>query len=336
MTRSASADPGRIARPAGAGTSTGAVAVVVTVRTVDYGTLLEQVLADVRPVIGQGRVAGYIPALAAVAADQFGMALADVSGTVTGAGSWHQPSSIQSISKVFSLALTVAIDGESIWQGVGREPSGNAFNSLSQLEHEHGIPRNPLINAGALAVTDRLLAATGDARGVLRELLRAESGNTAIDYDERVALSENDHGARNAALGYLMAAHGNMKNPVPEVLKHYFWGCSIAMSCRDLALAGLLLARHGLRADGTRLLPASDAKRINAIMLTCGTYDQAGEFAYRVGLPGKSGVGGGILAVVPGRCAVCVWSPGLDAGGNSVAGVAALDRLSTLTGWSIF
>ncbi|MFC0599579.1 glutaminase [Streptomyces palmae] len=302
----------------------------------DYQAVLDQVAAEVAPHVGRGQVASYIPALAAVDAGRFGMALADVDGTVTGIGDWQTPFSIQSISKAFALALVLAQDGESLWRRVGREPSGNPFNSLVQLEYENGIPRNPFINAGALVVTDRLQSLTGDASTTMLDFVRAQSGNPEISFDPAVASSESEHGDRNAALAYFMAAYGNLDNPVPTVLEHYFWQCSIEMSCRDLATAGAFLARHGLGADGSRLLSAREAKRINAVMLTCGTYDAAGDFAYRVGLPGKSGVGGGIVAVIPGRCTLAVWSPGLDAHGNSVAGVAALDAFTTLTGWSVF
>jgi glutaminase len=303
---------------------------------VDYHGILTQVLADIEPEIGRGRVATHIPALGSVDPNQFGMAVADVDGNVTGVGACDVPFSSQSVSKVFALALVIAAEGSNLWSRVGREPSGSPYNSLVQLEHENGIPRNPFINSGALVTTDLLLSLTGDARGAVLELLRQESGNSLVDYDPVVAGSELEHGARNAALGYFMASHGNMENPVQQVLEHYFWQCSIRASCRDLASAGGFLARHGLRADGSRLMTGNDAKRINAVMLTCGTYDAAGDFAYSVGLPGKSGVGGGILAIVPGRCAVCVWSPGLDTRGNSVAGVAALNRFTTLTGWSVF
>ncbi|KUJ64377.1 glutaminase A [Streptomyces albus subsp. albus] len=302
----------------------------------DYQAVLNQVAAEVAPQIGRGQVASYIPALAAVDAGRFGMAVADVDGTVTGVGDWEVPFSVQSISKAFALALVLAQDGESLWRRVGREPSGNPFNSLVQLEYENGIPRNPFINAGALVVTDRLQSLTGDASTTMLDFLRAQSGNPEVSFDPAVASSESEHGDRNAALAHFMAAYGNLDNPVPTVLEHYFWQCSIEMSCRDLAAAGAFLARHGLGADGSRLLSAREAKRINAVMLTCGTYDAAGDFAYRVGLPGKSGVGGGIVAVIPGRCTLCVWSPGLDARGNSVAGVAALDAFTTLTGWSVF
>ncbi|AKJ02483.1 L-glutaminase [Archangium gephyra] len=302
----------------------------------DYQELLNQVLEEVRPVLGQGKVASYIPALARVDPGQFGMALATVDGELFGVGDWRTPFSIQSISKVFTLALVLARDGDALWRRVGKEPSGNPFNSLVQLEYEHGIPRNPFINAGALVITDRLSSLTGDARGVLREFLRAESGNPSVDFDPVVAASEAEHGHRNAALAHFMAGYGNIENPVPNVLEHYFWQCSLAMSCADLARACGFLARHGRRVSGERLLTRSQAKQVNAIMLTCGTYDAAGEFAYRVGLPGKSGVGGGIVAIIPNRCGLCVWSPGLDARGNSVAGVEALDRFTTLTGLSVF
>ncbi|AZQ73475.1 MULTISPECIES: glutaminase [Streptomyces] len=302
----------------------------------DYQAVLEEVAEFARPLIGRGQVADYIPALAEVDTGQFGIAVADVDGQVYGVGDWERPFSVQSISKAFSLALVLAEGGDRIWERVGTEPSGNPFNSLVQLEYEHGIPRNPFINAGALVVTDRLQTLTGDASTTMLEFLRAESGNPDVSFDAAVARSESEHGDRNAALAHFMASYGNLDNPVPTVLEHYFWQCSVEMSCRDLALASGFLARHGLRADGTRLLPRREAKQINAVMLTCGTYDAAGDFAYRVGLPGKSGVGGGIVAVIPGRCTLCVWSPGLDARGNSVAGVAALDHFTTLTGWSVF
>ena len=306
--------------------------------------LLEEIQTAIRPCIGQGRVADYIPALARVPADKFGMAVARVGGgsgsepatELLGVGDFDEPFSIQSISKVFTLSLVLAREGDALWKRVGREPSGNPFNSLVQLEYEHGIPRNPFINAGALVVTDRLLTLTGDAVGTLRDFLRAETGNAALDFDPEVAASEAEHGHRNAALAHFLASWGNLQNPVDEVLGAYFRQCAFRMSCRELALAMGFLARHGVRTDGSRLFSRSDAKRLGSVMLTCGTYDAAGDFAYRVGLPGKSGVGGGVVAVIPERAALCAWSPGLDAHGNSVAAVAALDAFTTRTGWSIF
>ncbi|MEL3944051.1 glutaminase [Streptomyces alboflavus] len=298
--------------------------------------VLDRIATEIQALPGRGRPADYIPALASADPRHFGMAVAELDGTVYGVGDWQRPFSAQSITKAFTLALDLSLDGELLWEHVGREPSGNPFNSLVQLEYENGIPRNPFINAGALVVTDRLHALTGDAAGTLRAFLRAESGNDRLDFDEAVLASETAHGDRNAALAHFMASYGNITNPVPTLLDQYFRQCSIEASCADLALAAGFLARHGIRSDGSTLLTRSQAKQVNAVMLTCGTYDAAGDFAHRVGLPGKSGVGGGIIAVVPGRCTVCVWSPGLDQRGNSVAGVAALDRFTTLTGLSVF
>ncbi|WP_394346782.1 glutaminase [Streptomyces dangxiongensis] len=309
---------------------------MMTIMSSQFRPVLDHIMAEIDRTPGRGRSADYIPALAARDPRRFGMAVAEPDGTVYGVGEWRQPFSTQSITKVFTLALDLAREGDELWEHVGREPSGNPFNSLVQLEYESGIPRNPFINAGALVVTDRLQTRTGDAAGELLAFLRAESGNDALDFDLEVAASETANGDRNAALAHFMASYGNIDNDVPVLLDQYFRQCSVAASCADLALATGFLARHGIRADGSRLLSRSQAKQVNAVMLTCGTYDAAGDFAYRVGLPGKSGVGGGIIAVVPGRCTLCVWSPGLDERGNSVAGVAALDRFTTLTGLSVF
>lgn len=302
----------------------------------DLQETLERVRAEVTPLVGQGSLADYIPSLASVDPQQFGMAVALNDGEVHVVGDADVPFSVQSISKVFSLALVVANDGDQIWRRVSREPSGNPFNSLLQLDQEHGKPRNPFINAGALVVTDRLHSVTGDAAASMRALVRREGGNPEVDGDPEVARSEGQQGHRNAALAHLLASYGNLECPVEVVLEQYFWQCSLSMSCRELALAAGFLSRNGILADGSRLLSRSHTKRINAVMLTCGTYDAAGEFAYRVGLPGKSGVGGGILAVVPDRCTICVWSPALSPSGNSTAGLAALDAFTTYSGWSIF
>ncbi len=302
----------------------------------DLDDVLEEIRAEVTSSVGTGEVAGYIPELAGVDPRQFGMAVAMNTGEVHVTGDSEVPFSVQSISKVFSLGLVMTHDDDRVWERISREPSGNPFNSLLQLDQERGRPRNPFINAGALVVTDRLHSATGDARGVMRELVRRESGNPLVDGDPLVAQSEHDTGHRIAAMAHLLASYDNLECPIDVVLEQYFWQCSLSMSCRELALAGGWLSRHGVRGDGTRMLSLQQTKRINAVMLTCGTYDAAGEFAYRVGLPGKSGVGGGILAVIPDRCTICVWSPALGPSGNSTAGVAALDLFTTRTGWSVF
>lgn len=302
----------------------------------DLQNLLDDIVGTVQPLLGQGAPADYIPSLAAVDTRQFGISVATPNGDVFSSGDADVPFSIQSISKVYALALVLAGDGDRIWKRVFREPSGNPFNSLVQLEHEDGIPRNPFINAGALVVTDRLLSIAGNSPSPVRELLRQESGNSSIDADPEVAASEAANSHRNASLAHFLASYGNLENPVDSVLEAYINQCALEMSCTDLALASRFLANNGLRGNGMALLSPSQTKRINAVMLTCGTYDAAGEFAYRVGLPGKSGVGGGIVAVVPNKCTICVWSPGLGRSGNSLAGVAALDEFTTRTGWSIF
>lgn len=302
----------------------------------DIQNLLDDIVGTVQPLVGQGEPADYIPSLASVDTGRFGISVATSGGDVYSAGDANEPFSIQSISKVFALALVLAGDGDSIWKRVFREPSGNPFNSLVQLEHEEGIPRNPFINAGALVVTDRLLSVSRGGPPAVRELIRQESGNPRIDYDPVVATSEAGNSHRNQSLAHFLASYGNLENPVEEVLDAYINQCALAMSCADLALASRFLATNGMRSSGIPLLSPLQTKRINAVMLTCGTYDAAGEFAFRVGLPGKSGVGGGIVAVVPNNCTVCVWSPGLGRSGNSVAGVAALDEFTNRTGWSIF
>jgi len=246
------------------------------------------------------------------------------------------PFSIQSISKVFTLAMALQGDRSgTLWSRVLREPSGTSFNSLVQLEVEHGIPRNPFINAGALVVTDHLMKETPDAAARLLRFLTAQAGSAGPFIDEAAAAGELSSSNRNLALAHFLKDFGNLAQPAESVVANYVRQCSIMMTCVELAKAGLFLARHGQGTHGTVVSP-SDAKRIGSIMLTCGMYDAAGEFAYRVGLPGKSGVGGGILVIVPGECAICVWSPRLDAKGNSLAGTAALADLSDRTGWSVF
>jgi len=301
--------------------------------------MLAQVLAAAAPARRSGRVADYIPALAAVDPDKLGIAFADGSGTVHGAGDCDEPFSIQSISKVFTLALALAKDGPKLWDRVGREPSGSAFNSIVQLEREAGRPRNPLINPGALVVTDRLVGDGGAAAAIeaLLAFLRRQARDEAIGVDETVARSEAETGARNRSLAWFMKSFGVLENEVETVLGAYFRQCAVAMSCRQLARAGLFLAFDGRDPEtGEEVVAWHRARRINSVMMLCGHYDNSGEFAFRVGLPGKSGVGGGILAVAPGHGAAAAWSPGLNEAGTSAAGAAALEALVERTGWSVF
>ena len=299
--------------------------------------LIDDIARDVQPYLSKGIPANYIPALADESPAQFAIAVATLDGQFYQSGDADKRFSIQSISKVFMLAQVLQACGDSLWQRVGKEPSGNPFNSLVQLEYEHGIPRNPFINAGALVVTDIALAQQGDCSSALRQFLRAESGQPALDFDYVIAASESEHGHRNAALANFMKSCGNLHHPVDQVLAHYFRACSLRMTAGELARAGLFLANHGQSpVSGEQRLTRSQAKQINAIMLTCGTYDAAGEFAYRVGLPCKSGVGGGILAILPSKMSIAVWSPGLDARGNSLAGLEALECFTTRSGESVF
>jgi glutaminase len=301
--------------------------------------LLNEILDQVRPLIAQGKVATYIPALADVPVDQLGIAVYGNDGALFTAGDAHTPFSIQSISKVFTLTLALGKAGDRLWRRVGREPSGSAFNSIVQLEFERGIPRNPFINAGAIAVSDLILSGhqPREMLGELLRFLRFLADDPSITIDEAVAASEQRTGFRNAALANYMKSFGVIENPVDHTLGVYFHHCAIAMSCRQLAMAGRFLAYNGRNpSTGLSVVQPERARRINALMLMCGHYDGSGEFAYRVGLPGKSGVGGGILAIAPGKASIAVWSPGLDASGNSHLGRIALEMLTKRLGWSVF
>jgi glutaminase len=298
--------------------------------------VLDDIVRNHRPQRESGSVPANIPSLAGVPFNRFGIAVATVAGEVFASGDANVPFSIQSISKVFTLAMALRRDSAgALWSRVLREPSGTAFNSLIQLEVEHGIPRNPFINAGALVVTDHLMEETTDSAAALLGFLTGESGHGGPFIDVPAAASELCNSSRNLALAHFLKDFGNLRQSAESVVENYVRQCSIMMTCRELAQAGLFLARGGRGATGV-VVSRSEAKRIGSIMLTCGMYDAAGEFAYRVGLPGKSGVGGGILVIVPGQCAICVWSPRLDAKGNSLAGTAALADLSDRTGWSVF
>lgn len=299
--------------------------------------LLTEILEQVRPLIGQGKVASYIPALAEVPAAQLGIAVYGNDGQVFAAGDAHTPFSVQSISKVFSLVQAIEHSGEAIWQRLGHEPSGQPFNSLVQLEFERGIPRNPFINAGALVICDINQSRFAAPVLSMRDFVRRLSGNCEITVDRHVAESEYQFRARNAAMAYLMQSFGNFHNDVEAVLRSYFSYCALRMSCVDLARAFCFLANDGFcKHSGEQILSKRQTQQVNSIMATSGLYDEAGNFAYRVGLPGKSGVGGGIVAVVPGQFTVCVWSPELNPAGNSLVGMAALEVLSERIGWSVF
>ncbi|MCS0502717.1 glutaminase [Ancylobacter mangrovi] len=305
----------------------------------DLQRVVQEIAEEMRARPDRGDVATYIPELARADPASFGIAVVGADGEVAAAGDCDLPFSIQSVSKVFTLTLALGKVGDRLWRRVGREPSGSPFNSIVQLEAEQGIPRNPFINAGAIAVTDIILSGhqPREALGEIVRFMQFLADDASIFIDEAVAASEQRTGFRNRALANYMKSFGVLENPVDHTLGVYFHHCAIAMSCRQLAMAGRFLAHNGRNPEsGLSVVSPERARRINAVMLTCGHYDGSGEFAYRVGLPGKSGVGGGILAIAPGRASIAVWSPGLDASGNSHLGRLALEALTQRLGWSVF
>ena len=296
---------------------------------------LDRIAAEMAAAPDRGRVADYIPELAGIDPGQFAIAVCLADGTQCTAGDADTRFSIQSVSKVFTLAMALGRLGDQLWNRVGREPSGLAFNSILQLEHERGIPRNPFINAGAIVVTDALLSghAPREMLGDFLRFLRLAADDEDIHINEAVARSETETGHRNFALAHELCAHGNLDHPPDHVLGAYFHQCAAEMTCRQLARAGRFLLNAP---DLPRLLSPVRVRRINAMMMTCGHYDGSGDFAFRVGLPGKSGVGGGIIAIAPSRASIAVWSPGLNAQGNSQLGTLAIERLARAQNWSVF
>ncbi|MFA8435613.1 MAG: glutaminase [Marinifilaceae bacterium] len=302
----------------------------------DYRKILEEIEQEIAQSPEKGKVADYIPALGAVSPDNFGMAIKLVTGEEYSIGNAFDKFSIQSISKIISLTLSLKDDDSILNRRVGIEPSGNAFNSLVQLETENGIPRNPFINAGAIVVSDSLLSIYKNPKNRIIEFVRHLSGNPAIIYDFEVAASEKETGFRNLALANFIKSYGNLENNVKEVLDTYYHQCSLSMSSMDLARTFLFLANNGKTIEGEEILSFRQTKKVNSLLMTCGTYDAVGNFAYKVGIPAKSGVGGGIVGIIPGVMSVVVWAPGLDSAGNSYLGGKALEMFTTLTGRSVF
>ncbi len=297
--------------------------------------ILNDLNRDMRRDDNWGCPADYIPELARIDPAQFAIAVVTADGKLHTAGDADTPFSVQSVTKVFTLAIALGRSGDQLWQRVGREPSGLAFNSIVQLEREAGRPRNPFINAGAIVTTDEVLAgrAPRDALAEIVQFVRTAAGSDDIHINDAVAASENAHGHRNYALAHFLASFDNLRNPPEMTLGTYFHHCALEMSVRQLAQAGrFLMGVPGM----PRLVSMARVRRLNALMLTCGHYDGSGDFAYRVGIPGKSGVGGGILAIVPGKAAIAVWSPGLNRYGNSRKGTEALAVLARKMNWSIF
>ena len=306
----------------------------------DYQKILQEIQEEVQELLHKGKVADYIPALAEVSPAQFAMSITLFDGTQFSIGSADTLFSIQSISKVYSFTMALQFYSKELYKRINIEPSGNPFNSLVQLEYENGKPRNPFINAGAINVTDSLISYYGNDNITYEQVLefiRSISQDSSIDSNLVVSNSEMEHGHRNLALANLMKSFNNLDNDVYEVVQTYFKHCSVEMSTKMLSRSMLFLANSGVDpVSGVRHISTAQAKRINAVMLTCGHYDASGDFAFNVGLPGKSGVGGGIVAVVPNLMGISVWSPGLNEQGNSLVGTKALELFTTKTGISIF
>jgi len=303
----------------------------------DLQSTIERIYSEIKPFASQGKVASYIPALASVSPSKLAICVHTNEGKVFRIGDVCEPFSIQSISKVFGFTMAYKMLGGEIWKRLDKEPSGNSFNSLVQLEYEQGIPRNPFINAGAIVVSDILLSLYPNPQQALLEFVRRIADEPSINYNLEVAKSEKETGYRNAALAYFMKSFGNIHNPVEDVLDLYFLQCSLEMSTLCLSKSFQYLANHGIvPSTNEQILTMSQAKRISALMITSGLYNESGDFAYRVGIPAKSGVGGGIAGVIPKKLSLCVWSPPLNEFGNSLAGIEALEKFTTYTGDSIF
>lgn len=296
---------------------------------------LAGIFDDAKGRTDRGTIAGYIPELARQDAGAFGMSVCLVDGQQISIGESNERFSVQSISKVFTLAIALGRYGDGLWRRVGREPSTHAFNSIQELEIRRGQPANPFVNAGAIVTTDMILAGSTPAEtiGEILQFVRFACSDEDILIDPSVAESEKATGHQNWALAHSLAAHDNLEHTCELTLGTYFHHCAIAMTCEQLARFGRFLAEID---GGNSPVSSKHGRSINALMMTCGHYNGSGEFAYRVGFPGKSGVGGGILAVVPGLASIAVWSPGLDRNGNSLLGTAALEQLSEHMGWSMF
>lgn len=302
----------------------------------DFQPIIKKIVNEAKRQTDKGKVANYIPELSNIDPNKFGICILDNNGIEYKAGDSNEQFSIQSISKVLSLSMAFSIIGEDLWKRVGVEPSGDPFNHLSLLEMENGIPRNPLINAGAIVLSDILISNLKDPKSDFLKYVQGIANDPSISYDEKVAESEKRTGFRNYAAAYLIKSFGNLENDVETVLDFYFHSCSIRMSCEQLVKVFYIFMNRGNCLQNNNYLKLPQVKRINAIMLSCGFYDEAGEFAFEVGLPGKSGVGGGIVALLPNTFCVATWSPGLNKKGNSKLGMLALEKLTTDTGLSIF
>lgn len=304
----------------------------------DIDEILNRILEQVQPLLSLGKLPSYIPQLQKIDPQKFGIALITLNGEEFSAGDADVAFSIQSISKLFALMLALERAGDDLWQRVGREPSGMPFNELIQVDRKEGAVPNPFVNAGALVVTDVLCCAYAQPELALLQALRKGSRDDRVDIDQEVMKSERENCHRNAAIAHILKSYGRLDNPVDVILDTYSRQCALAMSCRQIARSALSLVRSDSSSsdDVFSRLSLRQRHAVNAVMLTCGMYNAAGEYAARVGLPLKSGVGGGVVALVPGIGSLCAWSPGLDEVGNSLAAGRAIELFVQHTRVSAF
>lgn len=302
--------------------------------------MLRKILDSCRKYIDDGKVANYIPELAKANREEFGICMISDAGTVNFAGDYDKKFTMQSVVKPIILLAALMDEGEDAVRSlVGVESTGkpfDAFNYSDQaLKREH---INPMINTGAIALCTLLRGETYAEKFTrLLELVRKMAANPDLEVDEAVYLSEKETGNKNRALAYMLKAYGMIDANTEEVLDCYFKACSIKATAVDLARIAFVLANGGMDVEkGEQIFEKKYAKYINAVLMTCGMYDGSGEFAVNVGVPAKSGVGGGIMAVVPGRMGIGIYSPALDGKGNSFAGIKALEMLSRELDLSIF
>lgn len=286
-----------------------------------------------------GEVANYIPELDKAKKDALGICIYDIDGNEYCAGDCEEKFTIQSISKIITLMLAILDNGEEyVFSKVGMEPTGDPFNSIKKLEtSSRKRPYNPMINAGAIAVSSMIKGK--DAREKFQRLLdfvRKISEDDTLDVNYKIYCGESETGNRNRAMGYFLKSQNIIEGNVEDALDVYFKQCSIEATAKNLARIGLFLARGGKTSTGEQVINPRIATIVKTLMVTCGMYDSSGEFAIRVGIPSKSGVGGGILSVVPGKMAIGVYGPSLDEKGNPIAGVALLEDLSKKLNLTIF
>lgn len=303
-------------------------------------TLLEQLVDECEFYTSQGALANYIPELAKADPNKLGAYILSSDGKHYCSGDYMQKFTIQSIVKPILLLQALIDNGaEVVSSKVGVEATGKPFDAINVGDQKLNTKNiNPMVNMGAIVMCTLIKGDTYQEKfDRLLSLTRELADNPEIDIDEAVYESEKKWGNKNRALAYLLKSNGMLDDDVEEVLDCYFKACSISITCKDLANIGFILANRGKRlAKRGRIIPAEYTRYVNAILATCGMYDGSGEFALRVGVPAKSGVGGGIVAVVPTKMGIGIYSPALDEKGNSVAGIHLLEKLSDRLYLSIF